>query len=179
MITIVIGVAFAVLLVPFTYAYAAAQALGVLARSAAGALYFIPAAFVAYVMRKPGAVILVGVTSGLIAMPFTPFGIIVPLVSIATGAFGELMTWLIARYEHVDTLRMILVGAATGALEFIVILAGLRSTSLSIGVIVLAVLISAAAFTISAVVAKLLADAVARTGVLNGTALGAQTQPEV
>lgn len=100
LVTAVIGVAFAVLLVPFTYTYAAARAGGVLGRAAAGELFFLPAAFATYVMRKPGAVVLVGLISGLLAVPFTPFGLVVLGISMLTALLAEPIVWLITRYRN-------------------------------------------------------------------------------
>lgn len=171
-ITAVVGVAFAVLLVPFTYVYAAAQAGGVLGRAAAGGLFFLPAAFVAYVMRKPGAIVLVGLISGLLAVPFTPFGLIVLAISVLTAALAEPAAWLITRYRHFTWGKMALLGFIVGLIEFVLVAIGIRTTRLEWPVLLTAVLISALGFMLAALAGKGLADAVARTGALANTPLG-------
>lgn len=172
LVTAVIGVTFAVLLVPFTYAYTAAQAGGVLGRAVAGGLFFLPAAFAAYVMRKPGAIALVGLISGLLAMPFTPFGLAVLGISVLTAALAEPVVWLLTRYRHFSLVRVAALGFVVGLIEFLLIAFGIRTTRLELPVLIAAVLISAIAFMTAAIVGKLLADAVARTGVLANTPLG-------
>ncbi|MCS6847079.1 MAG: ECF transporter S component [Anaerolineae bacterium] len=178
LVTAMIGVAFAVLLIPFTYAYAAAQAGGVLGRAVAGGLFFLPAAFAAYVMRKPGAVVLVGLISGLIAIPFTPFGLVVLGISVLTAVLAEPVVWVITRYRNYSWARIAALGFAVGLIEFLLIAIGIRSTRLELPVLVVAVALSAIGFLIAAIVGRLLADAVARTGVLAGTPLG-QTLGEI
>jgi energy-coupling factor transport system substrate-specific component len=172
LVTAVIGVAFGVLLVPFTYTYAAMQAGGVSGRAAAGGLFFLPAAFTAYVMRKPGAMVLVGLISGLLAVPFIPFGLVVVAISVLTTALGEPFAWLITRYRHFSLVRMAVLGLAVGLVEFLLIAFGIRATRLEPLILVAAVLVSGLAFMVAAVVGKSLADAVARTGVLSNTPLG-------
>ena len=179
MVTIVIGLAFGVLLIPVTYAYAALLSLGVLARSLLSGVYFLPAAFAAYVIRKPGSILLVCLVSALAAMPFTAYGFIMLMVGLLTGVIGELVTWLFTRYRNFGLGRFALAGAVGGLLEFLLILASLRTTQFELGILVLALLVSALTFALSAVLAKLLADAVARTGVLANTALGRTNIEEI
>jgi ABC-type thiamin/hydroxymethylpyrimidine transport system permease subunit len=97
LITIVIGLAFGVLLVPVTYVYGLMLAAGILARAVLSGVYFLPAAFAAYVVRKPGAILLVSVTSALVVLPFG-YGFIVLVIGALTGLVGELVTWLFTRY---------------------------------------------------------------------------------
>jgi len=179
MVTIVIGLAFGVLLIPVTYAYAALLSLGILARSLLGGVYYLPAAFAAYVIRKPGSILLVSLVSALVAMPFTAYGFIVLLIGALTGLIGELVTWLFTRYRNFALGRLALAGAVGGLLEFLLILGSLRSTSFELGILSAALLVSALTFGLCAALAKVLADAVARTGVLANTALGRTNIEEI
>lgn len=179
MVTIVIGLAFGVLLIPVTYAYAALLSLGILARSLLGGVYYLPAAFAAYVMRKPGSILLVSLVSALVAMPFTAYGFIVLLIGALTGLIGELVTWFFTRYRNFALGRLALAGAVGGLLEFLLILGSLRSTQFDPGILGGALLVSALTFGLCAVLAKVLADAVARTGVLANTALGRTNIEEI
>lgn len=180
LITVVIGLTFGVLLVPVTYAYAALLSLGILARALLSGIYFLPAAFAAYVVRKPGSILLVSLVSALAAMPFTPYGFIILLVGSLTGLVGELVTWLFTRYRTFPTGRFVLAGVVAGLVEFGLILGGLRSTEeLDYGLLAAAFLVSAVTFGLAAALAKYLADAVARTGVLANTALGRTNVEEI
>jgi energy-coupling factor transport system substrate-specific component len=179
MVTIVIGLAFGVLLIPVTYAYAALLSLGILARSLLGGVYYLPAAFSAYVVRKPGSILLVSLVSALVAMPFTAYGFIVLLIGGLTGLIGELVTWFFTRYRNFALGRLALAGAVGGLLEFLLILASLRTTQFDLGILGAALLASAFTFGLCAVLAKVLADAVARTGVLANTALGRTNIEEI
>lgn len=73
---------------------------------------------------------------------------------------------------------MAALGFVVGLVEFLLIAIGIRSTRLELPVLVAAVALSAIGFLIAAVVGRLLADAVARTGVLANTPLS-QTLGEV
>lgn len=176
---IVIALAFSIILVPVTYVYIIAQGLGLLARSAVGGLYFLPAAFAAYVMRKPGAVFLVSGASGLVALPFTPFGFVVLMIGLFTGGLGELTTWLITRYRHFGLGRLMLVGAAAGLLEYLLILSLLQASQLAWWLVGLALVLSGLTFAFCTALAKALADAIARTGVLANTELGRTIADEI
>ncbi|MEX1249024.1 MAG: ECF transporter S component [Anaerolineales bacterium] len=180
MISMVIGLSFGVLLVPVTYAYAALLSLGILSRALLSGVYYLPAAFAAYVVRKPGSILLVSLVSAVAAMPFTPYGFIILLVGALTGVVGELVIWLFTRYHNFPSLRFIAAGVVAGLIEFGLILASLRSTEeLGLGILAIAFLLSAFTFGLAAGLAKLLANAVARTGVLANTALGQVNADEI
>jgi len=179
LITFAIALVFGVLLIPVTYVYAAALTLGLWARSLVGGLYFLPAAFGGYVLRKPGAIFLVSLASGLAAMFFTPDGLNVLVVSLRTGALGELAVWLVTHYRHFGQVRLILVGVLVGLLEYLLILFSLRSSQLEWWVGVLAALVSGVTFATSALLARMLAHAVVKTGVLANTELGQSVVDEV
>ncbi len=179
LITVVIGLAFGVLLIPVTYAYAALLPLGILARSLMGGVYYLPAAFSSYVMRRPGAIMLVSLVSALVAMPFTPYGLIVLLIGVLTGVLGELVTWFVTRYRNFDTKRMVVAGSVAGLLEFILILGSLRTTNFDYGILTAALLVSAFMFGFCGALGKWLADSVAKTGVLSNTPLGKSVIDEI
>lgn len=172
----VLAMAFAVLVVPFTYLYAAVLSLGILARSALTGLFFMPAAFAAYTLRKPGAVIFVSFVSGLVAIPFTPYGLLVLGIGALTGAIGEGACWLVNRYRHFSLPRVALMGLVAGLVEFLLVLFSLRISEIEPLVLVAAISLSALGFVIVALFARFLADAVARTGALANTALGREKQ---
>lgn len=178
LITVVIGLAFGVLLVPVTYAYSLLLSAGILARAVLGGVYYLPAAFAAYVVRKPGAILLVSLTSALVVLPFG-YGFVVLLIGALTGLVGELVTWLFTRYTNFGLGRFVLAGAVGGFIEFLLILGSLRSSQFDLGLVSLALVICAVTFGVCAGLAKYLADAVARTGVLANTALGRPNVEEI
>ena len=178
MVTIVIGLAFGVLMIPVTNLYAFIRASGPLAQTAVGSLYFVPIAFAAYVMRKPGVVILVSVISGLVVL-VTPYGFYALLISVVTGVIGELVFWILTRYRQVGLGRLLLFGGLSGLLEFGVLLRALGSSKFELSVLVTALAVSVVTFAGCALIAKILADSVARTGVLANTALGRANIEEI
>ncbi|MBX3048074.1 MAG: ECF transporter S component [Anaerolineales bacterium] len=182
MVTLVIGLALGVLLIPVTYAYVAFLGVGGLfTRSLIGGIYFLPAVFAAYVVRKPGASFLASAIGGLTSMPFTPYGFIVLAVSILIGLVGELFIWLNTRYKDFALPRLLTAGAATGLAVFLLILGSvLRSAEFEWNALVLvALVLSGVTFAVCGLLAKALADAVARTGVLGNTALGKANVEEI
>jgi energy-coupling factor transport system substrate-specific component len=180
MVSVVIGLVFGVIFIPVTFAYAAFLNFGIIARALLSGVYYLPAAFAAYVIRRPGSILLVSMVSALAAMPFTPYGLIIILVGTITGVMGELVTWLFTRYRNFPTGLFVLAGIIAGLIEFGLILAGLRTTAeLGLGILAIAFSLSAITFGLAAFLAKKLADAVARTGVLANTALGRSHKDEI
>lgn len=173
LIAMVIAVVFGIVVVSSTYLYAAVLGLGIFARSAATGLFFLPAAFAAYVLRKPGAVLLVCVVSGLVAIPFTPYGLLVLGIGALTGIIGEIATLIVTRYRSFGLPRLLATGALAGLIEFGSVLASsLRTTPLTVPTVILATSLSVGAFVLASLAAYALANAVQRTGVLANTALG-------
>ena len=110
----------------------------------------------------------------------TRFGCIVGVgIGGLTGLIGELVTWLFTRYRNFALSRLVLAGAVGGLVEFALILGSLRSTQFEVSILVAALLVSALTFGICAGLAKWLADAVARTGVLANTPLGRANIEEI
>lgn len=181
LITIVIGMAFGVILIPVTYAYAALLSLGgIFARSLMGGIYFLPASFAAYAIRKPGATLLVSLVSALIPMALAPYGLIVLIIGTLIGVVGELVVWLVTRYRNFSTTRMVWTGIVAGLVVYVLILGSvLHTTQFELSVVLLALVVSGFTFAICSVLAKFLADSVAKTGVLANTALGESTADEI
>jgi energy-coupling factor transport system substrate-specific component len=182
LVTLAIGLALGVLLIPVTYAYIALLGVGgLIARSLIGGIYFLPAAFASYVMRRPGAGILACAIGGLTTMPFTPYGLIVLGVSLLIGVVGEILFWLVTRHKNYGVGKMVTTGLVTGLAVFALILGSvLRSADFQWDSLVLvALVLSGVTFAGAAWIAKLLADSVAKTGVLANTALGRTNADEI
>jgi energy-coupling factor transport system substrate-specific component len=182
LITIVIGLAFGVILIPVTAGYAALLSLGsIYARSLMGGLYFLPAAFAAYVMRKPGATLLASILSALVPMLLFPvYGFIVLFIGAMIGIVGEIVVWIMTRYRNFSTTSLIWVGLVSGLVVYLLILGSvLHTTTFATSVLVIALVVAAVTFGACAWLGKWLADAVARTGVLANTALGSSQADEI
>jgi len=180
LVTIVIGLAFGVLLIPVTWAYAGLlSAGGIFTRAILGGLYFLPAAFAAYVMRKPGATILASVLSALPSM-LGPYSLIVLMIGALIGLVGELFVWLLTRYKNFTTARMLWLGMASGITVYLLILGSmLRTTAFEPSILLIAAVVSAVVFAACSLVARYLANSVVKTGVLANTALGETTADEI
>lgn len=180
LVTIVIGLAFGVLLIPVTWAYAGLLSLGgIFTRTILGGLYFVPAAFAAYVMRKPGATLLASVLSALPSM-LGPYSLIVLMIGALIGLVGELFNWLLTRYRNFSSLRMLWFGVASGVTVYLLILGSmLRTTAFEPSILIAALVVSAVVFGLCSIIAKYLANSVAKTGVLANTALGETNTDEI
>lgn len=180
LVTIVIGLAFGVLLIPVTWAYAGLlSAGGIFTRSILGGLYFLPAAFAAYVMRKPGATLLASILSALPSM-LGPYSLIVLMIGGLIGLVGEVFTWLLTRYRNFSISRMLWLGMASGISVYLLILGSmLRTTTFEPSILLIAAVVSAAVFAACSLVARYLANSVAKTGVLSNTALGETAADEI
>lgn len=180
LVTIVIGLAFGVLLIPVTWAYAGLlSAGGIFTRAILGGLYFLPAAFAAYVMRKPGATVLASILSALPSM-LGPYSLIVLMIGALIGLVGELFVWLLTRYKNFSTPRMLWLGMASGVTVYLLILGSmLRTTAFEPSILLIAAVVSAVVFSACSLVARYLANSVVKTGVLANTALGETTADEI
>jgi energy-coupling factor transport system substrate-specific component len=181
LVTIMIGLAFGVILIPVTWAYAGLLNLGgIFARSIVGGLYFLPAAFAAYVMRKPGATLLASILSALPPMLFSPYSLIVLIIGAMIGLVGELCIWILTRYRTFTLARLVWTGLTSGIVVYVLILGSLlRTTKFELSVVLLALVVSGVTFGACAIISKFLADSVAKTGVLSNTALGESRPDEI
>lgn len=172
LVTAVLGLVCGALIVPMVYAYTFLLGLGPLILWATTGVYFFPAFFIAYCIRRPGAALLGMLLVGLVQLPFTPAGAAFLVSALLRGVLTEPLVAAVTRYRTFDLSRMVLLGALAGLLFFLIFGLVLGTARFDI-ILQLAV---AGAATVSCVVgallAKSLADAIARTGVLSGTALG-------
>ncbi|MFN4294358.1 MAG: hypothetical protein ACK4JD_09525 [Thermoflexales bacterium] len=61
-------------------------------------------------MHKSGAIVLIGLISGLRAMPFTPFGMAILGISMLTAAQAEPAAWLLTCNRHYSMARVVMMG---------------------------------------------------------------------
>lgn len=176
LITAVTGLVFGVLLSGLAFLYLALLLLGPLFQWGLLGPYFLPGFFMAYVIRRPGAALLVSIFYGLVAI-VTPLGPIALAAGAGLGLGSEIAIAIVTRYRTFSSWRMVATGGITAALLLLPTLPHLLDYLLpvTIGIITLTLL----SCGIAGILAKLLADAVARTGTLSGTALGQARNIEI
>ena len=180
LVTAVIGIALgAAILIPFVYLYAFIQGLGPLAVWALTGIPFLPSLFVAYVVRRPGAGIVGQLIAGLTQLPFTPLGLAYLISAIIRAILCEPLVALVTRYRHFSLGRIVLLGALTGALFFAVGGLLLRTVDFAPTIVATIGALAVGSCAISAVCAKYLTEAIARTDVLSRTALAGCVMDEV
>ncbi|MCU0494312.1 MAG: ECF transporter S component [Chloroflexaceae bacterium] len=168
LVTAALGLVCGALIVPMVYAYAFFQSLGPLVLWAMTGIYFFPAFFIAYCIRRPGAALLGLALVGLAQLPFTPVGAAFLVSALLRGILVEPLVALVTRYRAFGWGRMVVLGATTGLLFLLIfgVLLGTASFPLAMQLMIAAA--STLSCTIGAVAAKALADAIARTGILSG-----------
>ena len=179
LITAIISIAFAVILLGVAYLFILfIRPLGLLAQTLGQGIWFIPAIFMGYILRRPGAVIVSQLMMRIILVPISPYGWMELVGAFVVGVPIELVFWA-TRYRHYRLPVLMLTGIAAGSLRTVVawVPYGLSelTSEFQITVIVLTIVSGALAGWL----AKLLADAIAKTGVLSGYAVGQEHQEEV
>jgi len=175
----VISIVFAVLLLGATYLYAIfIMPLGPLAMFAVSGLWFIPPIFIAYVLRRPGAALLTQAMISLISVPFSPWGWMNLITILMVGIPVELV-FLATRYRNYRLFILMLAGIVPGLVNVVIgwVPFGLVSLSIEMQIAVVAVAIISGA--LGGWLAKILADATAKTGVLSSYAVGQEHQKEI
>jgi energy-coupling factor transport system permease protein len=180
LVTVMIGIIFGLILAGAMNLTTVLQAVtSPLIASALLMFPFVMAGVIApYIIRRPGAAILSELISGLVMIPFTPFGFVVVAGRLIEGIVYE-SPFLITRYKKYGWLPMIIGGALGGTALYSLMLPSYGGFSLKpailMGVIVLNVISSAA----GGALAKALSDAIAKTGVLNSFAIGKEQLEEI
>lgn len=175
----VISIIFAAPLTGATYIFTIfIVPMGPLAAHIGFGIWLMPPIFIAYILRRPGAALLAELLIAIISMPFSPFGWMVLITVLSTGVPVELV-FLTTRYRNYRLSLLIIAGIIPGligmAFGWTIYGIHLLSIEMQIGIVV-ATIISCAA---SGLVAKLLADGIAKTGVLSNYAVGQEMQEEL
>ncbi len=141
-------------------------------------IYVVAGQMALYIVRKPGAAILSEFVSSLVMMPLTIYGFTTIPFRLLEGALYEI-PFVATRYRRWGWLTLILssgfaqlVGFTIGMLSY----GGFNLAPGTIGVLYVADFIAAA---VGSVLTKLLADTIARTGVLSSLAVGQKAMEEV
>jgi energy-coupling factor transport system permease protein len=173
LIMAVMSIIFGLFLTGATYLYYVIAALGPIVYWAWNGPWLIPAVFVVYVSRRPGSGVLTTLIASLVMIPFTPYGVAALFSGLLFGVLTELSLLLFTRYRFFGWIRLALTGILTGALLLAITGAAFGAFVLAPGIIVAIVFSTTLGCALCALLARALADAVARTGVFAGTMLAA------
>lgn len=170
-----LGVTLGVALVPVLYASLPLQAaLGPLFQVLVAGLFSLPGIMALYITRRPGAALVNGIFVGLVQVPLTPFGWTV-LIGAFSGALACEAPFFTTRYRRFGLPMLITAGALAGLLGLALVYVPLGYAALAPAVQVVLVLGTAASGALlGGLLAKMLADALAKTGVLSGYQIGSQ-----
>ena len=179
LVTAVISIVFAILLLGATYLYLIfIVPLGPLAMFALNGIWFIPPILIAYILRRPGAALLSQSIISIITVAFSPWGWMELMNILYVGMPVELV-FCATRYRNYRLPALMLSSVVTGLVPLPIFWVPLGINLLSIEMqitIIVAAIINAA---VAGWLAKLLADAIAKTGVLSSYAIGQERQEEV
>jgi len=163
-----LGIVPGLALLPVVFAgFTIRAALGPLGTILNAGLFYLPGLMALYIVRKPGASILNGIFVGLVWIPLTPFGLAVTVPAIV-ARIGSEIPFLLTRYRRYDRSVMLVSGAAAGLLSLGVIY--IPSSFQTLALPIQAALIvghGLSGMILSGLLAKLLADKLAETGVLS------------
>ena len=166
LITGMIGVVFAFVLFGVTYLYfPLAAILGPAYSRVTDGIFMIPGLMAIYLIRKPGAAIISMTISGLVMLPFSPYGLIGVLWAALAGVECEL-PFLLARYRHYSVGFIMISGAIATLISALLEYPLYGHASLAIGVQITMLSVSAIGGIIGGLLSKGLADAVMKTGLL-------------
>ncbi len=179
LVTAVISIVFAILLAGTMYLFLMfIMPLGILVGSVFNGIWFIPPILIAYILRRPGAALLGQAMISIISVPFSPAGWVI-LIGVLIVGFPIELVFLTTRYRNYHLYLLMIAGIAAGLLGTALnwIPAGLNL--LSIEIQIATVVITIVSGSVGGWLAKLLADAIAKTGVLSSYAVGQEMQEEV
>jgi energy-coupling factor transport system substrate-specific component len=129
-----------------------------------------------YIIRKPGAAVISELVIGLVMVSFTPYG----FAALWGGRLIEGVTYevpfLVTRYRRWGWISMMLSPGLATTVSFTMAMFAYGGFNLEPGMIVLLYVGSFVAAAIGGALAKSLADAVAKTGVLASYAIGQQEE---
>lgn len=142
--------------------------------------YVVGGVLVGYILRRPGAALLGEMLAALLEIPFTPFGAVALWLGFIQGA-GVEAVFAATRYRRWDLPVLILAGAVGAAAMFVLYeytTFGYSKLGVEVQVLNLALkLIGGALF--AGLAGKLIADALAQTGVLDNFPIGRGRRAEV
>lgn len=183
-VTAAIAVVFGLLYFVWTYVYEALKTgltavLGPVGTEALTGFWFIAGVIVPYIVRKPGAAIIGETIAALVEMPFTPWGWTTVVEGFLQGVASE-VPFAATRYRNYRLPVILLAGGLPTFTSFAYEYIPYEYGSLEVGVqIAMVVLRFISGIILGGLLAKAIADALAKTGVLSGFAIGREQREEV
>ena len=179
LVTAAIAIVFGLLLSGVDYLSAVFVSISPVFAGILAGFYFLPGIMVMYIIRRPGAAVLMRVLINLVMLSFTPFGWMHLVISVVFGLSSEL-PFLLTRYRDYRLRILLISGGLAGLLSFVLMFAfaGIANLAVTMQVIGLVVFVAGGAL-IGGALAKALADAIAKTGVLASFAIGQEQRDEV
>jgi energy-coupling factor transport system substrate-specific component len=173
-----IAVVIAVLLLPLMYiGHSMMAVLGPFGNSLTTGLWVIAGVMVAAIIQRPGAAFLGCALIGLIQGPVSPFGWIILLIQVVVGLCCEL-PFLLTRYRNYS-LPLLLVAGGIANIGPMIVTFLLYFSPLSPSVQLVTFFLHILSGAVGALIAKLLTDALLKTGTLNSFAIGRERSIKV
>lgn len=173
------AIIFAIILLGATYIYPIFRVfLGTVGMFAVQGLLYMPAILIAYIMRRPGAALIAQTVISLVSAPFHPWGWMELSGILFIGLPIELAFWAI-RYRNYRLPVLAVACSLVGFVRIIVLWVpfGINVMGREAQMVIVAITIVGALVT--ALAAKLLADSIAKTGVLSSYAVGQEQREEI
>jgi energy-coupling factor transport system substrate-specific component len=141
-------------------------------------VFLLPGLITPYILRKPGAAFLTQLLAGLVLAPFSPYGFMHVFGQVISGVTCEL-PFLITRYRRWGLTMLIVAGALVAVMQYAI--SGFMGSLVNLTPMLLLGLAVAQLVggALSGLLAKVLADAIAKTGVLSAFAIAQETVEEV
>lgn len=180
LVTAVIGIVFGLVAVPLQWAFTSLEMFtGPIGSRVLIGIFYTPAFMAVYIIRRPGAALIATVIAALVQAPLNPYGWAVLVMGLTNGVPIEL-AFLITRYRRYGLPMLLISAAAVGVIGFL-------GHAISFGYFNLAPVVLIASVVVQIIssallggwLAKAMADAIAKTGVLNSFAIGQAQQEEI
>ncbi|PDV98982.1 ECF transporter S component [Candidatus Chloroploca asiatica] len=179
MVTLTISLAIGIAFIPLNNIYTAVAAVNPIAGWAMSGFFALPQFFIGYVIRRPGTMLLYAFVSGTAWAMASPFGLFGLIASLIGGLMSESTQWVATRYRTYGRAQMVLWAILLAV--FGILVAGVLFGGLIIAPVIAisAALASISTHIVAALLTPYLAVALARTGVVSGTAVGQQLQQDI
>lgn len=186
LIIIVVSIIFGLILTALSYTAMVAFIFGPALQWVWNGFWIIAPIFIAYALRRPSAAFLTCVLCELVMFPFVPYSFLGLVRGIMYGLILELVIFFVTKYHSFSLVRMVLIGAISGILIFLgttavvgPIMLGVSILDYTPWVLAGAILTISISSVICSILARLIANFVARTGVLSQTALDIANRGEI
>ncbi|NKQ38272.1 MAG: ECF transporter S component [Methanosarcinales archaeon] len=174
-----ISLVFTIIIIIATYFYMfIIIPLGLIAGGIASGIWAISGIFTMYILRRPGAALFCQLLIGIIQVPFSPFGWMTILLAVILGIPTEL-AFLSTRYRNFNLFTLMIAGILANVLHMALVIIPLGFIDMEMIMQILIIISVLFGGGMAGLLAKILADAIAKTGVLSGYSIGQEFQEEI